>query len=460
MRKTKIVATLGPSSWSDDVLKRLFLEGVEGFRFNFSHAEYEVFKNVAAKVRSMESRMRPVTLVADLQGPVVRLGEFAARQVHPGDRVALVHGEGKEGDVPVPARVLFDVASEGDVLYVEGGRLAFKVIGNDGERIVAEALVDGELKPRKTVTVRGKEYPLPSLTEKDLRDVKFAVENNFDAVALSFVKSGDDVRRLREVLFDLGAESMKIIAKVETRSAVERLNSVLSEADMVLVARGDLANYFNLEEIFVVQREILSRARSVGKPAIVATQLLESMIYNPVPTRAEVVDVITAVRMGADALMLTGETAAGKYPVESVVWLKRIIAEAEMLGSDNGAGYEPTDHYEAMAKGVVLLADTIGSKILAFSERGNTARRLAKFRPRTDIVVYTNSAPTARYINLIRGVRAVQDPSLDKNSANLFSELIDRALKDGFVSPGDIVVCTAGRRRGSTDLIHVERIGA
>ena len=457
-RKTKIIATLGPSSWDDATLKRLFWEGVEGFRFNFSHADYPTFKEVARKIRSLETPSRPVTLIADLQGPVVRLGEFEPLQVKAGDRVVFSYGETRKG-IPVPARVLFETATVGDLIYIEGGRLAFQVEENHGEYIVAEALMDGELKPRKTVAVKGKEYPLPSLTEKDVNDAKFAVENGFDAIALSFVKSEEDLRRLRELLFDLKAEDVKVIAKIETRSAVEKLDSLLALADMVLVARGDLANFYNLEEIYRVQEEILRKARARGKPSIVATQLLESMVSNPIPTRSEVVDVITAVKMDADALMLAGETSAGKYPIEAVMWLKRIIAEAERLEGSTQASYEPEDLFEAIAKGVTLLSNIIGGKILAFSERGNTARRLAKFRPGGEVVVFTNFPPTARYINLLKGIRAVYDPTLNKNSPNLFSELLDRALKAGFVSVGDIVVFTAGRRRGSTDLISVERVG-
>ncbi|MEZ0346385.1 MAG: pyruvate kinase [Infirmifilum sp.] len=457
-RKTKIIATLGPSSWSEELLKRLFLEGVEGFRFNFSHADYPTFQNLVSKLRALETPQRPVTLIADLQGPVVRLGKFPPIQVKPGDEVTFTFGEESSDAVPVPLRVLFETASQGDVLYIAGGRLAFQVLENDGEKIVAEALVEGEVSPRKTVTVKGKEYPLPAITEKDLNDIKFAVENGFDAIALSFVRRQEDLRRLRELLFDLKAEEIKIIAKIETRSAVEKIDSILESSDMVLVARGDLANYYNLEEIYRVQEDILRRARAKGKPSIVATQLLESMINNPVPTRSEVVDIITAVKMDVDALMLAGETAAGKYPVESVAWLKRIILEAERLEKRELTDHEPEDHFEAMAKGVVLLSNIIGGKILAFSERGNTARRLAKFRPSAEIIVYTNVPSTARYINLLKGVRVTYEPSLNKHSQTLFSELLEKAVKSGLVGIGDIVIFTAGRRRGSTDLISVERV--
>jgi pyruvate kinase len=458
-RQTKIVVTVGPSSWNEEMLSAMLREGVEAFRFNFSHADYERFELVAKFLRGHETPLRPVTLVADLQGPVVRLGEFEEFPVKAGERVAFCLPEVKSGEcVPVEEPV-FQVASEEDLILIEAGRLAFRVLRNDGKTILAQALVDGVLKPRKTVAVKGKEFPLPSPTPKDLKDMKFAAERGFDVIALSFVRRGEDVSRTREVLEDMGFEEVRLVAKIETRSAVERLEEVLSAADAVLVARGDLAAYFELEQIYAVQEQILRRARAAGKPTIVATQLLESMIENPLPTRSEVVDVITAVRMGADALMLAGETAAGRYPLEAVRWLKRIIAEAERM-PEEGEGLQPRpeDTYDVIAQGVITLSEMLSGKVLAFSEKGNTARRLAKYKPKIPVYVYTNRAPTARYVNLLRGVKPVYHPGLSKSDSALFENMLEHAINAGLVSSGDIVVFTAGRRAGATDLITVERV--
>ena len=459
MRKTKIVATLGPSSWEEDMIKKLVEEGVDGFRFNFSHAGYEIFEKVYFYIRSIDREKR-LPIIGDLQGPVVRIGELEPLPVKRGDTVQFVYGEKSElGErtVPVPNRLIFEVLREGDEILLESGRLAFRVTSIESERVTCEVLVDGIVNPRKTLAIRGKDLPLPSLTEKDIRDIKFAVEKGFDAIALSFVRSGDDIQRLREILYDLDAEDTKIIAKIETKSAVENIDEIVEKADVILVARGDLAIYYNLEEIYRIQKYIVEKARSEGKPTIIATQLLESMIDNPIPTRSEVVDVITAVKMGSDALMLAGETAAGKYPLEAVRWLVRIIGEAER--EENGiSDLEPADLSETIAKGVVALSHIIGGKIIAYSERGNTARRLAKFRPSNGAYVFTSNKKTSRYMSLLRGIYPIFVEGLDKTSPQLFDILLRYAVDKEIVSIGDLVIFTAGRRRGTTDVIRVEKV--
>lgn len=458
-RQTKIIATVGPASWGEETLSALLREGVEVFRFNFSHADYEKFKLIAKFLRSQETQLRHVTLMADLQGPVVRLGEFREHPVEAGEKVMFCLPSVGSGEcIPVEEPV-FQVASEEDLLLVEAGRLVFRVLKNDGKTILAQALVDGVLKPRKTVAVKGKEFPLPSLTQKDLKDLRFAVEHGFDIIALSFVRHREDVARARGILEDAGFEEVRLVAKIETRSAVERLEEVLAVSDAVLIARGDLAGYFELEQIYAVQEQVLRKARAAGKPTIVATQLLESMMENPLPTRSEVVDVITAVRMGADALMLAGETAAGRYPLEAVRWLKRIILEAERLPEEGGGPQsQPRDTYDAIAQGVITLSEMLSGKVLAFSEKGNTAMRLARYKPKIPVYVYTNRVSTARYINLLRGVKPVYHPDLSKSDSALFERMLEHALNAGLVSSGDIVVFTAGRRAGATDLITVERV--
>ncbi|MEM4810829.1 MAG: pyruvate kinase [Thermofilum sp.] len=456
-RRVKIVVTVGPASWLEETLQAIGREGVEGFRFNFSHFDHENFRRAASYLRSLENPLRPLTLIADLQGPVVMLGEFSEFPVKAGDTVKFVPAREAGEGVPVD-KVIFSVAAENDILSVEAGRLAFRVLRNDGHVIAAQALVDGLLKPRKTLAIKGKDLPLPSLTQKDLKDLKFAVEAGFDAVALSFVRRAEDVARAREVLEDLGASDVRLIAKIETGSAVENIDRILDLADGILVARGDLANYYDLEKIYSVQQFLISKARQRGKPSIVATQLLESMIDNPVPTRSEVVDVVTAVKMGADALMLAGETAAGKYPLEAVRWLKKIALEAAQFHEEEAVEPGSSEAYEVIARGVVALADIISGKILAFSEGGNTARRLAKYRPRGPVIVYTNRLSTARYANLLRGLIPVYMPDLAKTDVNLFERMLEHAVSVGLVSAGDIVVFTAGRRPGATDLITVEKV--
>ena len=234
LRRTKIVVTVGPASWTEAVLGAFVREGVEAFRFNFSHADYENFKRAVGALRNLESASRPVTLIADLQGPSVRLGDFEEFPVSAGDVVKFC-AAGKAGDgVPVD-EVVFNVVEENDVISVEAGRLAFRVLSNDGQVIKAQALVDGTLKPRKTLAVKGKDLPLPSLTPKDLKDLRFAIEAGFDAVALSFVRRAEDVLRAREALEEAGSGDVKLIAKVETSSAVENIDAILDKSDGILV---------------------------------------------------------------------------------------------------------------------------------------------------------------------------------------------------------------------------------
>lgn len=459
MRKTKIIATLGPSSWEEDIIRRLVEEGVDGFRFNFSHAQYDIFSKVASLINSLEYSYR-LPIIGDLQGPVVRLGDLEPLTVKRGETVYFIYGEKGSSDareVPIPNKLVFEIIREGDEILLESGRLAFRVTSVKKGKVVTEALVDGVIKSRKTLAIRGKDLPLSPLTEKDVYDIRFAVKNGFDAIALSFVKSGDDIQRLREILYDLDAEEMKIIAKIETKSAVENIDDIIEKADIILVARGDLAIYYRLEEIYRIQHYIVEKARSKGKPTIIATQLLESMIENPVPTRSEVVDVITAVKMGSDALLLAGETAAGKYPLEAVRWLVRIINEAER--EENGfSDLEPENLSETIAKGVVVLSHIIGGKILAYSEKGNTARRLAKFRPTNGAYVFTSNVKTSRYMSLLRGIYPVFVEGLDKTSPRLFNILLKYAFDKDVVGIGDFVIFTAGRRRGTTDVITVEKV--
>jgi len=463
MIRTKIVATLGPASWSEEVVRRLVFEGVRVFRLNFSHANYEKYAEIVKMLRTLETPTRPIMLLGDLQGPVIRLGNFNPFKVSPGDEVTIMNEEevGEAGRVPVPEHTFFEIVREGDEILIEGGLLAFRVTKVLSSGVACRALIEGEVKPRKTVTIRGKDVPLPTITEKDMKDIEYAVKTGFDAVALSFVRGPQDVQQLRDVLFDLGAEDIKVVAKIETKSGVESLGAILQLSDAVLVARGDLANYYELQEIYRLQGFIIREARRHGKPSIVATQLLESMISNPTPTRSEVVDVITAVRMGADSLLLAGETAAGKYPVDSVVWLKKIISEAEKLpGEPLDIKPDSSELYESMAEGVVLLSRAINAKIVAFSEKGNTARRLSKFRPHLPTILFTSDVRTARYSNLMYGVVPIYDKDLQKTDPDLFSKMLTRALENNLVNAGELVVFTSGRRRGSTDLVSVERVKA
>ena len=458
-RRTKIIATLGPASYEERVLKRLVKEGVDCFRLNFAHEDYEAKREAIELVREVEEELGThIPIVGDLQGPVVRLGELEDLPVSRGEKVYLVEGERGDSsarEIPLPCRIAFDEMREGDVVLIEGGRIRLRVDYAGYRSAECTVLTDGVVRSRKTFAIEGKELPLPTITEKDVRDVDFSIEHELDYIALSFVRSAGDLEALRGILRKRGAEDIRIVAKIETRSAVERLEEIARASDVVLVARGDLAIYFGLEEIPDIQEEIVETARAYGKPVVLATQIMESMIENPVPTRSEVLDIVHAVREGVDALMLAGETAVGKYPVESVAWLCKIVAKAEEEAPEEVEA-RSEDIYDKFARGVVILSELLGAKIVAFSRRGNTARRISRYRPKSDVYVFTPSRRVARQVRLLWGV----EPHLytGESEGLPLLEIVGELKKIGKLSYGDLVVATAGLKEGATDLIRIMKI--
>ncbi|MDP7981974.1 MAG: pyruvate kinase [Conexivisphaera sp.] len=449
-RRARVLATLGPASDAPNVMEAIAAAGADGFRLNFSHGTHEQKAAEIAGIRALEEKLgRHFPVMGDLQGPTVRLGDFQPVQVSRGSRVTLTRDGGS--GIPVPSDEFFRLVEVGDEVTFEGGRIAARVVERSGGAVAVEALVEGTLAPRKTVAIRGKEYDLPSPTEKDMLDLKFIVEQGLEYVALSFVRSREDVRRLREALSELGSDAW-VIAKVETIPGVENVDAVAEESDAVLVARGDLGAKFPLEDMPFIQTRIVDAARAKGKPVIVATQLLDSMMENPIPTRSEVVDVFTAVRDGADAVLLTGETAAGRHPVESVEWASRIVARAE-------EGYAPrrmamgdgASVYDAFALGVVELAESMDAKIVAYSRSGNTARRIARHRPRVDTYVFTPDVRTARKISLIWGVI----PAGILGATDL-EGLANEAVRRGLAEEGDRLVLVRGVQKDTTDMLRVK----
>ena len=302
---------------------------------------------------------------------------------------------------------------------------------------------------------RGKELYTSAITEKDLKDIEFCINNDVEYIALSYVKSADDVKALREILKRKNREDIKIIAKIETKSAIRNLDSIIEKSDIILIARGDLGMHFPLEEIPKLQKEIIAKSLSRGKPVIVATQLLESLVTSPTPTRSEIVDIMTAVCDGVDALLLTNETAIGRYPIEAVRWLRRVIEKYEEKSCIKVPGINETI-YDKFAKGITLLAESMNAKIVAYTRRGNTARRLSRYRPSTPLIVIASSDKIARQISLLWGVKAYPKRINDtKNIWNIMSEFLKQK---GEIAYGDIVIMTIGLREGTTDLVRIEII--
>lgn len=457
--RTKIVATLGPASQRAEVILRLAREGVSGFRINFAHGSEEEWLRLAQYVREAEKRVkRDIALIGDLQGPCVRIGEMPQQTLRRGDVVRFVERDRVEevGVVPVPIHQLFEVVEEGDVVLIDDGRVALRVEEVRHEAVEARSLVDGVLSPRKSLVVAGKDFDFPPVTEYDLQCLRFAAQAGFDYVGVSYVRTGSDIEAVRRAIQrERESTELGVLAKIETRRGVENLKEIAERADGLVVARGDLGMHFPLEEIPRLQRRIISVACKHLLPSIVATQLLESMTQNPVPTRSEVVDVTQAVVDGADALMLTSETAHGRHPIAAVRWLRRIIRAAErekVVPRREPSGTLP----ERFAYGVVSLAESLQAIIAVYTRSGLTARRIASLRPRVPFYIGSCNASVRRRLAILWGVRPilVTAESYEEGIRELLREL----QTHGYVRYGNTVVLTYGITTGVEHTIRILQI--
>ncbi len=417
MCKTKLIASLGPSTISQDVIMTLCREGVVGFRINFAHGDESMWSVMVSNVLKAESFVgRPLALIGDLRGPSIRLGDVdQPYSVKKGETVSLVVGEkglSERREVPLPIKEVYNKLEIGDTILMNDGKVRFRVSDILSNRIELTALTDAVISSRKALVVANKESDLPLLRDKDISDLNFALSTGFNYIGLSYVRRGMDVKIVKDLIRKSGHNKVGVIAKIETRSAIENLDEIVESADAVLVARGDLGMNFGLEEIPYLQKKIIEKSLKLGKPVIVATQLLDSMIESPVPTRAEVVDVSAAVSDGVDALMLTGETAIGKYPVEAVRWLRKVVETTESKLTINKFREVKTLSAK-FAKGITELAEDINAKLVVFSMHGNTPRTIALLRPSVDFYVGTPDINIARSLSILWGLRVYQVDASD-----------------------------------------------
>ncbi|MEO0032323.1 MAG: hypothetical protein RIS94_2081 [Pseudomonadota bacterium] len=463
-RKVKILATVGPASSSPEMLEKLYRAGVDAFRVNMSHGDHATHAETIASIRAMERRIgRPVTILADLQGPKLRVGTFKdGRAVirHSGHFTLDRNPEpGDENRVCLPHPELFGILQKGQRLLIDDGKLRLRVIRADENEILCSAEVGGVISNRKGVNVPDAVIPVPALTEKDRRDLSFAVEQGADWIALSFVQRPEDVAEARRLMGGHGS----LMAKIEKPAAISRLDEIIELSDGIMVARGDLGVELNPEEVPPLQKRIVEAARREGKPVVVATQMLESMIEAPTPTRAEVSDVANAVYDGADAVMLSAETAAGAWPEEAVTIMHRIAAQVE-----SDPGYAARVHFietrpdpttaDALAEACASITRTLPiSGIIVFTGSGSTARRVARERPGVPMLVLTPSPKTARKVGLLWGAHAVHTKDIGS-----FEEMIAKgkrmALRHGFGTAGSRLIALAGvpfGTPGATNLLHV-----
>ncbi len=467
-RKTKIICTLGPASDSQEAIRNLVDAGADVLRLNFSHGTHEEHARHIESIREIESEVgRRLAIVQDLQGPKIRVGVLSEGiQLRNGDTVTLVTdnitGSGKL--IPVTYAGLVKDVVPGDKILMDDGLLELKVVSVTGLRAECLVVNGGPLSSHKGINLPGVNVSIPSLTEKDKEDLKFGVANKVDYIALSFVRHASDVIELKNLLEQLKGDQ-GIISKIEKPEALDEIDSIIEASDAVMVARGDLGVEVPIEEVPIAQKSIIRKCNEYGKPVITATQMLDSMIREPRPTRAEATDVANAVFDGTDAVMLSGETAAGNFPVESVKTMVSIVKAAEsQLGTvERRLDYKKgrDDFTDAIAESACSLAAYVdASFIVTITNTGTTARALSKYRPAVPIYAVTESLDVTRMLQLVWGVSPVEVASLSDTDVML-SQVSSILKEKSLASTGDTYVLTAGTpllARGTTNTLRIEKI--
>jgi len=469
LRRTKIVCTIGPATSSPSAIRSLAVAGMNVARRNFSYGTHESHAALVAAIRSVSHDLdRPIAIIQDLCGPKLRLGELPGgeMQLRAGDQVTIrLRGRPAPGDIPLPLPELAGAAEPNQRLLLSDGRIEFRVVESDKSSISCRVRVGGLLKSHQGVNLPDLALPIRTVTPKDLADLRFGIEQGVDWVAMSFVRRAQDLAPLRRLARDAGAD-MPLISKIEKHEAIADLDNIIDASDGIMVARGDLGIELPLAQVPLLQKDIISRSNAAGKPVITATQMLESMLASPRPTRAEVSDVANAVFDGTDAVMLSGETAVGQYPAAAVRVMAQVAARAETaydfetrwLECDAWPCNSTADAISEAACGLAI--DVDAAAIISATSTGRTALAVARQRPKTRLVAVTPDVATLRKLSLVWGVHALLAPR-GRNTDELIVNSVDRAKKAGFVRVGDRVVVTAGVPvgAGSTNLIKVEVVG-
>ncbi|AEV67765.1 pyruvate kinase [Acetivibrio clariflavus] len=472
MRKTKIICTLGPAVDNEDILRKLMLKGMDIARLNFSHGTHEEHKIRVDRLKKIREELNlPVALLLDTRGPEIRLGNFEKGEVvlKEGERFVLVNDDilGDETKCSVSYKELYKDVKKGNRILINDGLVELEVINIKDKDIICEVLNGGTIGNHKGVNVPGVKVNLPSLTEKDIEDIRFGVENDFDFIAASFIRKASDVKDIKKVLEEFSGEDINVIAKIENREAIENVDEIIKVADGIMVARGDLGVEIPVEEVPVVQKMLIEKCYKTGKPVITATQMLDSMIRNPRPTRAEASDIANAIYDGTSAIMLSGETAVGKYPIETLETMAKIARKAE-ASIDYWDRFQKMQHdfspnvTNAISHATCTTAqDLKASAIITVTHSGHTARMISRFRPQCPIIATTVSPKVQRQLSLTWGVK----PFLVKEASStdeMFDDGVEKALESDLVRNGDLVVITAGLpigMSGTTNILKVHLVG-
>ena len=468
-RRVKILATLGPASQDRDTIRALWKAGADVFRINMSHASHELMRETVAHIRAVEEEVgRPIGILGDLQGPKHRLGKFegGSVSVSPGDRITFDDdaAPGTRERVQLPHPEILEALHVGDRLLVNDGKVALTVTDTAPQRVTAEVTVGRELSDRKGVNLPDSELESGALTEKDRRDLTALLEAEVDWVAMSFIQRPEDLAEARKI----ARGRVGLMAKIEKPQAVERLDRIIELADAIMVARGDLGVELPLPTVPAIQKQMTRKAREAGKPVVVATQMLESMISSPVPTRAEVSDVATAVYEGADAVMLSAESAAGDFPAEAVAMMDSIATAVEAdpnylpIVRRQRPEPEPTGA-DAISFAAGEIASTLKlAAVVCYTASGSTGLRVARVRPETPIVALSPVRATARRLAVVWGLHCIVSPD-----ASSLDDMVDRACRlvfsEGIARAGERIIVTAGvplRTPGATNMLRIAYVGS
>lgn len=474
MKKTKIVCTIGPASESPETLEELIEAGMNVARLNFSHGDHDEHLARIERIREISEKLgQPVGIMLDTKGPEIRTHkmEDGVVEITKGDTVRISMNEvlGTKEKFSVSYENLIHDVEVGMQILLDDGliELQVKELDHDNQEIVTTALNSGVLKNNKGVNVPGASLNLPGLTEKDRSDIQFGLENGINFIAASFVRRTSDVLEIKEILEENDSLHVQIIPKIENQEGVDNLDEIIAVSDGLMVARGDLGVEIPVEEVPIVQKQMINKCRAAGKPVITATQMLDSMQQNPRPTRAEASDVANAIFDGTDAIMLSGETAAGDYPVESVRTMSNIAIRTEMSLIDQDAyalrAFDQSDTTEAIGQAVGHTAKNLNiGTIVAATESGHTARMISKYRPKADIVAMTFSDETALNLTLKWGVQpyVAEKPESTDDMFNVAARFV---VEENYAKEGDLIVITAGvpvGESGTTNLMKIQMIGS
>ncbi|MCP4520812.1 MAG: pyruvate kinase [Cytophagales bacterium] len=468
-KNAKIIATIGPVSRNKEMIWKLHQAGANIFRMNFSHGDHSDHIKVITWVRELnEEHGTNICLLQDLQGPKIRVNQVkdGGADIKPGDKIQIEAGdfEGDATKISTTYKTIANDVKAGDQILIDDGNLELKVVDTDGTTVTAEVVFGGKLKSRKGINLPNTDVSEPSLTEKDLKDLEFGIEHNVDWIALSFVRTAEDIVDLKERIKASG-KNIKVICKMEKPEAIDNMDAIIEATDALMVARGDLGVEIDMAKVPMVQKEMIEKCNKASKPVIVATQMLESMISNPRPTRAETSDVANAITDGADVVMLSGESAAGDYPEQAVTSMARIIREVE---SHNTGLYKYYDvegetKEDVLAKGVVTAAaklseQTDAKAIVGITGSGYTAYEIAKHRPASKIYMFTPNKELITRLNLIWGVTAFHYDHESTSSDETFEQIQGILKEKGLVEAGDVIVNTASMpswKHGKTNMCKV-----